>query len=392
ISFDGATFDIWGPLLNGARLVLAPEILKDMHNLGHYYQQHGVTVVWLTSALFSTMVREHLDRMSTLRVCVAGGDVVSSEYVRQYLTRYPSSQFINGYGPTENTTFSSCYVIDDSAAVKDALPIGSPITGSRCYVLDEGLEPVAVGVPGELYVGGQGLASHYEGRAGLTAERFIPHPFANSGERLYRTGDIVRWNSDGALEFLGRRDDQIKLRGFRVELGEVNSALEALPAVAQSHAVVVTDERDIKRLVAYVAVGSRAPTSGVGERALGDGTVSEDILLQALKQTLPPYMVPVKLILLAEFPLTPNGKVDRRALPEVDFSGQVQGYEAPANPLEETLCQLWSRVLGCDEVGRHDNFFQLGGDSILAIQILSGLQELGESLSMQALYEHQTVA
>ena len=375
-AFDGATFDIWGPLLNGARLVMAPGIIHDLHQLAQAYERYQVTAAWLTSPIFSLMVRDYLPAMKSLRYCLAGGDVVSAEYVKRFTEAYPQSTFINGYGPTENTTFSSCHLVQHGDEIGQSVSIGQPIGNSTCYVLNDNMQPVAVGVPGELYVGGMGVAGYYQNQAAMTAERFVPDPFGSPGSRLYRTGDLVRLNMKGQIDFIGRRDEQVKVRGYRIELDEVNQALESLEGVAHSVASVCSDAQGHKRLVAYI---------------VSQVTETQSIL-QQLQQRLPPYMVPAKLVRLDRLPLTNNGKIDRRALPEVSFDDGAVGYHAPRNATEKQLCDLWAQVLQQKQVGIEDNFFTLGGDSILAIQVLSQLKREGQGLGIRALFDHPTVA
>ena len=373
-TFDVATFDIWGALLNGARLVMVPDIIHDIHALANAYVEHQVTVAWLTAPIFSLMVHDYLPQMKSLRYCIAGGDVVSAKYVKQFVQAYPENLFINGYGPTENTTFSACQVVSANDVIGDSIPIGKPIGASTCYVLDNMMQAVGIGIPGELYVGGIGVAAYYQGQAGLTASHFVPDLFSAHGARLYRTGDLVMWNEQGGLEFLGRLDEQVKIRGFRIELDEVTHALENLPGV--KHAIAhVHQQATHKRLVAYVA----------------QDNADEAELLSQLRAQLPAYMVPTKLVLLPALPLTANGKVDRQQLPEINFDELDNHYQAPETAEQAQLCQWWSRVLQIPQVGIDDDFFALGGDSILAIQVLAQLKQEGKELGIRALFTHPTV-
>ena len=227
LAFDASTFEIWGALLNGARLVIYPDGVVDLARLRSVIAQQQISVLWLTAALFHQVVDEDVEALAGVRQLLAGGDVLSAAHVRRVIEALPGCTLINGYGPTEGTTFSACYAVPDVAAIADTVPIGRPITNTQVYVLDGGLEPVPIGVVGELYVAGMGLGRGYVGRCGLTAERFVANPFGPAGSRMYRTGDLARWRHDGVLEFLGRADHQVKLRGFRIEPGEIEAVAAA---------------------------------------------------------------------------------------------------------------------------------------------------------------------
>jgi acyl carrier protein len=288
-------------------------------------------------------------------------------------------RLLHVYGPTESTTFATWHPIA-SARPGEPVPIGRPIANTRAYVADHRLWPLPVGVPGELLLGGEGLAHGYLGRPELTAERFVPDPFGPAGGRLYRTGDLVRLRPSGEIEFLGRIDQQVKLRGFRIELGEIEAALNGLPGVATS-AVMVREETGEKRLVAYV-VG--AP----------DASPAPNELREGLRGRLPEYMVPAVFVFLDALPLTPNGKVNRRALPAPEADPDAFGTEfvAPRTPLEEQIAEVWAAVLGMEKVGLDDTFWDLGGHSLLATRVLSRLYEaLGVELPLQTLFEHPTL-
>jgi amino acid adenylation domain-containing protein len=385
VAFDASTFEIWGALLTGARLVIAPPGTLSLEEIGRVVREHGVSTLWLTAGLFHLMVDRGLDDLRGLRQLLAGGDVLSVAHVERVLHELPHCRLRNGYGPTESTTFASCHPVVTGDPV-DSVPIGRPIANTRAYVLDGHMGPVPVGVPGELYLGGLGLARGYLGRPGLTAERFVPDPFGPAfggefGGRLYRTGDRVRWRADGALEFLGRMDDQIKVRGHRVEPGEVEAALREHPAVRAAVVVAREDIPGEKRLVAYLV--PEQPALGVGE------------LRAFLHQRLPDFMVPSAFVLLAELPLSANGKVDRRLLPgPVGQSAELaEAFVAPRGPIEELLASIWATVLRIDRVGVHDNFFELGGHSLLATQVISRiLATLGVELPLRAIFEAPTVA
>jgi amino acid adenylation domain-containing protein len=373
LAFDASTFEIWGSLLNGAQLVLMPPGIVSLADLGRALAQFRVTTLWLTAGLFHQMVDEQLEALTALKQLFAGGDVLSPSHVRKFIDAAPSCRLINGYGPTENTTFTCCCVIDE---FNGSVPIGRPIAGTQVFILDENLELVPPGFTGELYTGGDGLARGYHGRASLTAERFIPHPFSTEpGARLYRTGDLVRYRADGNIEFIGRADEQVKVRGYRIELGEVETAIARAPEVQQ----VVVIARDYgngdKRLVAYVV-----------------GNVAVEKLQKTLHSTLPDYMVPSAFVILDQLPLTPNGKVDRLRLPAPDEVHASSDSATPRTPVEELLAGIWAEVLKVERVGVNDNFFELGGHSLLVTQLVSRAQaQFGAELPLKLFFESATL-
>ncbi|NOK22351.1 non-ribosomal peptide synthetase, partial [Corallococcus carmarthensis] len=350
VAFDASTLEIWGALLHGAKLVLAPPHSLSLEELAAQLRHHRVTSLWLTAALFEQMALHQGETLAGVRQVLAGGDVLPADRVREHLSRIPEgATFINGYGPTENTTFSATFSMRHGTRVDGAVPIGRPLSNSTAYVLDAHLRPVPVGVAGEVYVGGPGLAWGYLNRPDLTAERFVPHPFASTpGERLYRTGDKARWREDGTLDFLGRVDFQVKVRGFRIELGEVEAALRSATGV--NEAVVVARGADAdKRLIGYV-------TAREGH------ALDSEALKTTLKQRLPEYMVPSALMMLDALPLNANGKVDRKALPEPDAHAiEAKDFVAPRDALEMQLARIWEDVLGVRSVGVRSSFFELGG-------------------------------
>ena len=363
ISFDASTLELWGPLLNGGRLVVFPASLPSLAQLGGVIEQHQVTFLWLTAGLFHQMVEDHLDSLGSVRQLLAGGDVLSVPNVRRVLEHLDGCCLINGYGPTENTTFTTCYPMTDVSALGSSVPIGRPIANTRVYILDAQLQPVPIGVAGELYTGGDGLGRGYLNRPELTAEKFIPDPFSEDpAARLYKTGDLARYLPDGSIEFLGRIDHQVKIRGFRIEEGEIETVLSQHPYVQEAVVVVREDPQGEKRLVGYVVSAQEA--------------VSPSELRQHLKQTLPEYMVPAIFMKLDALPLTPNGKVNRRALP-VPEGSQPQmetDFVAPRSPYEDAVAEIWRDSLGLEQVGIYDNFFDLGGHSLLATKIVSHLK------------------
>ncbi|HEU4455947.1 MAG TPA: amino acid adenylation domain-containing protein, partial [Longimicrobium sp.] len=378
-SFDAATLEIWGALLHGAELVLFPPHAPTLDELGRFVEREGITTMWLTAGLFHPMVDEQAHRLGGLRQLLAGGDALSVPHVRRVLEAHPALRLVNGYGPTENTTFSACRDVRPADARRASIPLGAPIRNSTAYVLDGAMRPLPAGVPGELYVGGDGLARGYFGRPGLTAERFVPHPFA-AGARLYRTGDRARWLDDGALEFLGRIDQQVKIRGFRVEPGEAEAVLAAHPAVREAAVAVRADAAGEKRLVAYA----------VGEEG---GAVDAAALREWMKARLPEFLVPSAFVVLEALPLTPNGKVDRRALPDPDPAPEGGAHAAPRTEAQAVMAALWADALGMDRVGVEDDFFALGGHSLLATRLVSRVREVfGVEVPIRLLFDHPTVA
>jgi amino acid adenylation domain-containing protein len=356
ISFDASTFELWGCLLNGARLVIFPPARPSLQQLGEAIEKHRVTILWLTAALFHHMVENCCDKLKGVRQLLAGGDVLPIGAVRKVLTELKGTRLINGYGPTENTTFTCCHAIAEAPEAATSVPIGRPIANTTAYILDRHLQPAPIGVPGELWTGGDGLATCYLHHPELTAERFRPDPFSGEpGARMYRTGDLVRWLPDGTIEFFGRIDQQVKIRGFRIELGEIETVLAQHPAVRDVAVIAREDTPGDKRLVAYVVLKPEA-----------NGTI--DHPRQFVKQRLPEYMVPSAVVVMDALPLSPAGKVDRRNLPRPERldTETGAGFVAARTLTEEVAVGIWEDVLKADCVGVHDNFFELGGDSLLA--------------------------
>ncbi|NPC80488.1 amino acid adenylation domain-containing protein, partial [Pyxidicoccus fallax] len=378
IAFDASTLEVWGALLHGARLVVMPPQPPSLEELEQVLRDTRVTTLWLTAGLFTQVVESRLSALRSVKQVLAGGDVVPPAHARRVLGEL-GIPLTNGYGPTETTVFAVCFRMTDPAQAGASVPIGRPIGGTRLYVLDEHGQPVPMGVPGELFIGGDGLARGYVGQPSLTAERFIPDRFSGiPGARLYRTGDRVRWRADGLLDFLGRADSQVKLRGFRIEPGEIEAALTAQPGVRQALVLVREDRPGDKRLVAYV---------------VGAPDMQVEALRAALKQRLPDYMVPSAFVPLEALPLTPNGKVDRKALPAPTQGADAGTFVAPRTPTEEKLATLWSEVLGVPRVGAEDNFFELGGHSLLATQVVSRIRaSLGVELPLRELFRTPTVS
>jgi amino acid adenylation domain-containing protein/non-ribosomal peptide synthase protein (TIGR01720 family) len=488
-SFDAATLELWGALLNGARLVIFPQPKPALADLAASVERHGVTTLWLTAGLFHQMVEHHLVQLRHVRQLLAGGDVLAPASVRQVLETLPGCTLINGYGPTENTTFTCCYPMTDVRQIGSTVSIGRPIANTHIYILDPQLRPVPVGVPGELYIGGDGLARGYLNQPDRTAERFVPNPFAapdNPGARLYHSGDLVRYQPDGTIEWLGRLDRQVKLQGHRIELGEIEAALQQYTSVREAVVLVREDRPGDKRLVAYVvtsrsavrmpfqyactavvAGGSpvdivtrdissnsiglanvpatwsagqlislrlRLPTfaeppflegeiiwSQGGEAAVvftsdspslvllqhilaslpelpaleGEGLLHLTAKLRGFcKQVLPDYMIPAAFVMLDGLPLTIAGTVDRRVLPASDLvrRGLEQAFVLPQSAVERQIADIWCEALHIEQIGAHDNFFDLGGHSLILIQVHSRLQAICEcDLTVMDLFSYPTV-
>ena len=381
LNFDAATFEIWGALLNGGSLIVMPSGPASVEEIAGTIAHSQVNTAWLTAGLFHATVDSPaaLASLSSLRYLIAGGDVLSVDHVQRMLRAHPHCEIINGYGPTENTTFSCCYRMPTNVELQQSVPIGYPISSSRAYVLDERLEPVPQGVTGELYVAGLGLARGYLNRAAFTAERFVADPYSHPGARMYRTGDLVRRNAQGALEFQGRSDHQVKIRGFRVEPGEIESVLSHVEGVRQC-AVIAYPQHGEKYLVAYVF-----PESGLALTATQ--------LRDSMSQRLPDYMVPSDFVLLEHLPLTANGKLDRAALPHPTRASSDSTYRAPRTSMEELLCEVFAGVLGVDRVGIDNNFFALGGHSLAATRLVSRIRAVaGVEIPLRTLFEQPTVA
>ncbi|HEX3139348.1 MAG TPA: amino acid adenylation domain-containing protein, partial [Rhizobacter sp.] len=382
LGFDASTLEIWGPLLNGGRCVLHDEDLPTASGLGRTIRNEGVTTAWLTAALFNAVVDDDPAHLRGLRQLLIGGEALSVPHVRRALAALPQMALINGYGPTECTTFTATYRIPHALPAQvRSIPIGRPINDTPVYVLSPSMRPLPVGLVGELYVGGRGLARGYLKRPDLTAERFVPNPFGEAGDRLYRTGDLVRYLSDGNIEFIGRADGQVKIRGFRIEVGEIEAALSTHAAVKACAVVALKDSAGNARLVAYlVANQAQVPTAE---------------LRQHLVARLPEFMVPTAYVWMAAFPITLNGKLDRRALPKpsAERPELAEPYQQPLGDAERRVCAAFAEVLGIDRVGRVDNFFDLGGNSLLVLRVLSRLERDGASrLSTNTFFRQPTPA
>ncbi|QLE39379.1 amino acid adenylation domain-containing protein [Nostoc sp. C052] len=383
ISFDASTFEIWGCLLNGGQLVIYPPNRPSLEELGQIIQQYQVTTLWLTAGLFHLIVDEKIDALKSLRQLLAGGDVLSVPHVQKFLQTVENCQLINGYGPTENTTFTCCHTITAPLQADVSIPIGRPIANTQVYILDQNLQPVSIGETGELYIGGDGLARGYLNRPDLTAEKFIYHSFdSDLATRLYKTGDLARYLPDGKIEFLGRIDNQIKIRGFRIELGEIEREIAQHPDVRENVVLARQDEIGEKQLTAYIVPQYNS-------------SYTHNNLRLFLQQRLPNYMMPSAFVILESLPLTANGKVDRHKLPAPSRERPQleQAYIAPQNDLERLLAGILSELLKIDRVGTDDNFFDLGATSILILQVAVRLQqELGIQLSAVKLFQYSTIS
>ncbi|HLJ26306.1 MAG TPA: amino acid adenylation domain-containing protein [Candidatus Angelobacter sp.] len=380
LSFDVSAEEIFVPLTAGARVVLAkPSGERDLEYLARFVEDEAITCLDLPPALLQVLLdSSRLGPWTSVRLVLCGGEAVGAEVVRLFYDKF-SIRLLNVYGPTETTVQST---FADQLQGKEIIPIGRPVANTQVYVLDERYAPVPVGVVGELLIGGSGLARGYGNRPELTAEKFVPNPFAKTqGERLYRTGDQVRWLADGTLEFLGRIDHQVKLRGYRIELGEIESALESHPNVAQSVVLAREDQSGSKRLIAYLIKRTGAESAKASE------------LEEYLKVRVPEYMVPVAFVELEKWPLSHNGKIDRKSLPQPDVDTSEREYVTPRNPTEETLCRLWQEVLQRERVGIHDNFFKIGGHSLRAAQVAARMRESFKvEIPLRRMFESPTIA
>ena len=383
LPFDASTFEIWGALLHGATLVLFPGGVPAAQDLGDVLRGQKVTTLWLTSSLFNALIDEAPAELSSVRQLLVGGEALSAAHIRRALSALPQTKLVNGYGPTESTTFACCYSIPrrlEQAA--SSIPIGRPISNTQVYILDKQLELVPIGVVGELHIGGDGLARGYLNRPDLTCENFIANPFTGRpGDRLYKTGDLARYLPDGNIEFIGRLDDQIKIRGYRIEPGEIEAALTQHPAVKAAVVIARQVQPTDKSLMAYVV-----PKEGQALTAQG--------LQTFLRQKLPPYMMPARFMFVASLPLTPNGKVDRQALPTPETAelASHSKFIVPRDGVESKLLEIWQTVLGNQSISIADNFFDLGGHSLLASKLLVRIEKtFGQKLSLAALFQAPTI-
>ncbi|HEX2290063.1 MAG TPA: amino acid adenylation domain-containing protein, partial [Pseudonocardiaceae bacterium] len=380
-SFDVSVWEFFWPLIVGATLVVAkPEGHKDPAYLAGLIRSEAVTTIHFVPSMLRAFLQDQAAASCTgLRRVICSGEALPADLARDFHSVLDVGLH-NLYGPTEasvDVTYFQCVPQQHAVSV----PIGRPVWNTGMYVLDRNLRPVPTGVPGELYIAGVQLARGYLNRPGLTAERFVACPFGAPGARMYHTGDLASWSPDGNLMYLGRTDHQVKIRGFRIELGEIETVLLRRPEVAAAVVVARQEHSDHKRLVAYLIPAV-------------DDVVNSAELREFLRQVLPDYMVPSAFVTLDAFPLSPNGKLDRRALPAPDWSASTRaGYVPPHTDVERVLVQLWAEVLDVEQVGVEDNFLELGGDSILSIQVVSRIcATFGVYLSSRAVFDAPTVA
>ncbi|WP_306371598.1 non-ribosomal peptide synthetase, partial [Nocardiopsis sp. CC223A] len=377
VSWDGFVLEFWGALLSGAACVLQPERSPEPDRIAELVVRESVTTLWLSAGLFNLLLDEHPGVYASVRQVMTGGEAPSTEHLRRFRKEFPRVRLVHGYGPAEAMVFTNAMTVDEVGPGR--LPVGPPLAGKRVYVLDDRLRPVPPGVVGEVYAAGAGLAQGYLGLPVQTAERFLPDPFGAAGERMYRTGDLARWSEDGELVVVGRADGQVKVRGFRIEPGEVEAAFTALPEVVAAVVVARGAAVGESRLVAYVVAEAGAEPDPAGLRA-------------AVAGVLPDHMVPSAVVVLDALPLNANGKVDRRALPEPDFGALSQG-RSPRDAREEILCGLFAEVLGLESVTIDDSFFDLGGHSLLAARLLGRIEAVfGTGLTLRDLFALPTAA
>jgi amino acid adenylation domain-containing protein len=380
-SFDASTYELWVPLLSGGRVIMAAESRVDAGGLDNAIAENDVTVAYFTTALLEVMAQEAMDVLGRLREIWAGGDVLSPAALQRVLDECPDTTVVHEYGPTETTVFCSFQRFGEAQRQVGVQTLGNPMDNVRTYLLDDRLRLTPRGAIGDIYVAGAGVAREYLKRPGLTATRFVADPFGGPGARMYRTGDLARWGAAGQLEFAGRADDQVKVRGFRVEPAEVEAVLARHPTVGQVAVVARQDQAGDKRLVGYVV------PAGTGGADVGG-------LRDFAREHLPDYLVPSVFVVIGRLPLTPSGKLDRRALPPPSGTDQECGqrYAAPRTRAEKEVARVWGESLGIRQVGIHDSFFDLGGDSYLAVQALSRLGALFQvEIPVRTIFQYQTV-
>ena len=376
-SFDGSVFDIFGALLNGASLVMIEkEALLNINRLGSAINEEKVSVMFITTALFNTLADINIGCLAKLRKILFGGERASIPHVRKVLDHVGRDKLIHVYGPTESTVYATYYFINEIDEKADTIPIGSPLANTSVLIMDEAGKLVPIGVPGELCIAGDGLSKGYLNREELTAEKFIPHPFI-PGERLYKTGDLAKWLPDGNIEFIGRIDHQVKIRGFRIELGEIESRLEMHEDINETIVTVREDGENRPYICAYITAKRE---------------ISLDELKGFLGEKLPDYMIPAYFVNMDKLPLTKNGKVDRKALPEPDRSAGTEAeYEAPRNYVEQRIISILEDVLGTERMGISCHFFDKGGNSLKAMQAVHSINKtFGIDMRISTFFKHPT--
>ncbi|WP_255779125.1 amino acid adenylation domain-containing protein [Mycetohabitans sp. B8] len=380
-TFGASMYELWTPLLTGGQVVIAPPDALDVPALQDVIQRYQVSALWLTTGLFHRMTEGDPSCLGTVRHVLVEGEALCADAVQQVLDSCPEMSLIHDYGPTEITAFAICHAMRTANSEQATVPIGTPLGNVQAYVLDAGLRPVPVGVPGELYLSGDGVGRGYVHRPGWTAERFVPHPFGPEGARLYRTGDLVRWRPDRTLDFISRTDRQVTIDGWRIEPGEVEAALRRHPAVAQAAVIARKDSAGHKQLIGYAV--PHQPSAEGGAR------IEPADLRQYVATQLPAPMVPAAVIWLDSLPLMSNGKLDRKALPAWDAWESMSSQ----TPMEKALAELWAEIFGLKKVHRHDNFFDLGGHSLLAMRLISRIHaRLNVSITIRTLFEAPSVA
>ncbi len=376
-AFDGSVFDIFGALVNGSKLVLLrKENMLNPEKLSSLIRNENVSVFFITTALFNTLIETNIECFTTIRKVLFGGERVSLPHVSKLFEHIGPHKMLHMYGPTESTVFATCYGVDQIHERKGTIPIGAPITGTTVYILDKNLKLQPIGIPGELCIAGDALSQGYLNLPDFTNEKFIDNPF-NPGEKMYKTGDIAKWLPDGNIEFVGRQDHLVKIRGFRIELGEIENQLLSHERIKEAIVVAKSDPSGQNRISAYMVT---------------DGELNTSAIRHYLAKYLPDYMLPSSLILLDSLPLNANGKVDQKKLPEPHINLDLSTlYEPPTSPTEEKLVKIWEGVLGQEGIGISHSFFDLGGDSIKAIQVIARLSQEGLKLDMKDIFQHPTV-
>ncbi|BBM81663.1 non-ribosomal peptide synthetase [Candidatus Uabimicrobium amorphum] len=373
LAFDASTFEIWGPLLNNSCCVIFPKQHFDIESLKWVIEKENITTMWLTSSLFNVVIDDAPQILACIKELLVGGEALSVAHITKALKCLPNTTLINGYGPTENTVFTCCYKIPKSFAVMRSIPIGKPINNTQVYILDQKKQPVLPGVAGELYVSGDGLAIGYLEEE-LTKEKFVPNPFVEN-DVMYASGDICRYLADGNIEYIGRKDRQIKLRGYRIELSEIEHYLQMLPNIRKAFVKLFTTP--CKFIVAYLYLKPHC-------------TYCKDSVKQYLKHKLPDFMIPQQFILIDTYPVTTNGKVDYKALPEPqEFANDLV---SPQGELEQSIAKIWEAHLPKSNIGRFDDFFEIGGDSLKAMRILPEIESLvGKKLDIENMFHYTTI-